>query len=218
MKIKDFFLTLVLSATGMSAFAQKVPFAEEIKAFKHQDSLSMPKPGGLLFIGSSSIRKWDDLAQRFADKPIIRRGVGGSELWQWVKYYGPDLIYPYQAKKIFIYVGENDINSGRSAQTVYDDFVTLYGMIKEHSPKSEIIFMSIKESPSRAKTYAEVLKTDSLIANFLKGKKNTSYVDVNTVLFDSTGRPDSTLFQSDMLHLKSEGYDRWEKAIKKYVK
>lgn len=218
MKVKYIFFSLLLTLTAPRIFAQSIPFAEEIKAFKHQDSLAMPKPGGLLFIGSSSIRKWDDLQKRFADKPIIQRGVGGSQLWQWVKYYGPDLIYPYKAKKIFIYAGENDISAGRTPENVYQDFVTLYGMLKEHSPNAEIYFLSLKESPSRAKTYTQALEANRLIAAYIKDKKKTHFIDVNTVLFDTNGQPDTTLFLKDMLHLNSKGYDRWQQAIEKFVK
>ena len=77
MKLK---LTLLLIAFTFAAkvFAQSgFPFDNEIRDFNHQDSLSFPKPNGILFIGSSSIRKWTDLEKRFSNSPIIRRGVGG---------------------------------------------------------------------------------------------------------------------------------------------
>ncbi len=35
----------------------------------------MPAPGGILFIGSSSIRMWNDLERRFPEAPIIKRGL-----------------------------------------------------------------------------------------------------------------------------------------------
>jgi len=219
MKIKLLLLTVCLLA-GRSVFAQQgFPFDDEIRAFKHQDSLSFPKPGGMLFIGSSSIRKWTDLEQRFAGKPIIRRGVGGSELSQWVKYYMPYVVYPYHPAKIFIYAGENDIAAGRSAKSVQADFITLWKMIRMHLPSAKIYFMSIKLSPSRAKYYNEVNLADELIRGYLAGKPNSRYIDVNTALLQKkTAFPDSTLFGPDYLHLNPRGYDRWEKVLKKYVK
>src|SRR2546430_3429957 len=100
MKLK---LTLLCVAFIVSAktFAQNgFPFDNEIRGFKHEDSLSFPKPNGILFIGSSSIRKWTDLEQRFSGKPIIRRGVGGCEISQLVKYYTPYILFPYHPRKI----------------------------------------------------------------------------------------------------------------------
>src|SRR5438270_8192786 len=95
MKLKLLLLT-ILSIGSLTTFAQSgFPFDNEIRTFKHQDSLKFPKPNGILFIGSSSIRKWTDLEQRFARKPIIRRGVGGCEISQLVKYYTPYILFPY---------------------------------------------------------------------------------------------------------------------------
>src|ERR1700748_1634845 len=122
MRTKLVFLLLFLAFTT-PVFAQHgFPFDNEIRDFKHQDSLSFPKPNGILFIGSSSIRKWTDLEKRFADKPIIRRGVGGCELWQLVDYYTPYILFPYHPRKIFIYAGENDINAGKPADSVTNNF------------------------------------------------------------------------------------------------
>src|SRR5437588_10316695 len=110
MKIKLLFLFFLAFATGNDVHAQQgFPFANEILAFKHHDSISFPPKNGILFIGSSSIRLWSDLEQRFPDKPIIKRGVGGCELWHIVDYYTPYILFPYQPRKIFIYAGENDI-------------------------------------------------------------------------------------------------------------
>ena len=218
MKLK---LTLLLIAVTFcaNAFAQKgFPFDDEIRDFKHQDSLSFPKPDGILFIGSSSIRKWTDLSQRFADKPIIRRGVGGCELSQVVKYYTPYILFPYHPYKIFIYAGENDIAAGNSADSVFHDFKTLWAMINKNLPGTKIYFMSIKPSPSRVKYLPVMIKANQMIAAYLKGKPNSMFVDVDEVLYKpGTKMSDSTLYESDYLHLNSKGYDRWQKVLTPYV-
>lgn len=216
-KIFLLFAGILFSA---NVFAQKgFPFDNEIRAFKHQDSLNFPKTDGILFIGSSSIRKWTDLEQRFPNEPIIRRGVGGCELWQVVDYYTPYILFPYHPRKIFIYAGENDIAAGRSAQFVADEFAELWNMIHGKLPKASIYFMAIKPSPIRAKYLAEVDKANALIKAWLKGKPQSMFIDVGTVIYKpGTTAPDSTLFQSDYLHLNSKGYDKWQKALQPYVK
>ncbi len=217
--MKKLLIVLVLAAAAMHSYAQKgFPFDNEILAFTHQDSISFPPKNGILFIGSSSIRKWTDLPQRFAGKPIILRGVGGCELWQIVDYYTPYILFPYHPRKIFIYAGENDIAAGKSAKFVFEEFAKLWQMINKQLPDATIYFMSIKQSPSREKTYAEVIKADELIKNYLANKPNSTYIDVNTVIFKAgTTRPDSALFQSDYLHLNSKGYDKWQSVLEPYV-
>ncbi len=44
------------------------------------DRESPPAPGGVLFVGSSSIRMWDTLARDFPGVPVVRRGFGGSAM------------------------------------------------------------------------------------------------------------------------------------------
>jgi hypothetical protein len=219
MKLK---LTLLFIAFTFAAntFAQSgFPFDNEIRDFKRQDSLSFPKPNGILFIGSSSIRKWTDLEKRFPHAPIIRRGVGGCELSQLVKYYTPYILFPYHPRKIFIYAGENDIAAGETADSVYHNFQKLWVSIREKLPSAKIYFMSIKASPVRAKFRATVDKANELIIAYLKGKPNSLFIDMNTSIFKHpTTQPDSSLFEHDYLHLNTSGYDRWQKVLEPYVK
>jgi hypothetical protein len=203
-----------------NVFAQQgFPFADEIRAFKHQDSLNFPKPDGILFIGSSSIRLWDDLEQRFAGKPIIKRGVGGSQLNQLVDYFTPFILFPYHPRKIFIYAGENDIADGKSARFVADEFAKLWTMIHQQLPRTRIYFMSIKPSPVRAKHYADVAQANALIKTYLKNKPQSHYIDLVTVINKpGTNSPDSSLFKPDYLHLNPRGYDKWQSVLKPMVK
>ncbi len=219
MKLK-FLLAALAALFALQVHAQSgFPFDKEVQAFQKQDSLHKPIPGGILFIGSSSIRLWDDLEQRFAGKPVIKRGLGGSELWQWVQYYTPYMVFPYSPKKIFIYAGENDIAAGRPAADVAGSFEKLWTMIHDKLPKADIYFLSIKPSPSRAKFLNEVNKANALIKQSIAAKPKTTYVDVSTpILKPTTAQPDSSLFKGDYLHLNADGYDRWEKVLKPYVK
>ena len=218
MRTKLLLLFLGMAVCTQLQAQQGFPFADEIRAFKHQDSASFPPKDGILFIGSSSIRKWTDLEQRFAGKPIIRRGVGGCELWQIVDFYTPYIIFPYHPRKIFIYAGENDIAAGKSAVFVFDKFQKLYEMIKKQLPGATVYFMSIKPSPSRAKYFAVVHKANELIKKYLVNKPNSSFIDVGAVILKANSTvPDSALFQSDMLHLNRKGYDKWQEVLAPFV-
>lgn len=216
-KLFLFFLGLFFS---IHVFGQQgFPFGNEIRAFKHQDSLDFPKPNGILFIGSSSIRKWTDLEHRFPAAYIIRRGVGGCELWQIVDYYTPYILFPYHPRKIFIYAGENDIAAGRTGKFVADEFKNLCEMIRQKLPDADIYYMSIKPSPSRIRFFAEVDDANDRIKSYLKNKPKEHYVDVATVIYEpGTTVPDGSLFEADYLHLNNKGYDKWQKVLAPYVK
>jgi len=218
MKIKLLLLFLGIAISTSLRAQTDFPFDNEIRAFKQQDSLKTPPKDGILFIGSSSIRKWTDLESRFPNEPIIRRGVGGCELWQVVDYYTPYIMFPYKPHKIFIYAGENDIAGGKTGKFVFEEFQKLWGMIRRKLPNTTIYFMSVKPSPSRAKFIGEVNIANDLIRKYLKNKKNSIYIDVSTVLFkQGTTTADNSLFEADLLHLNKTGYDRWQKVLEPFV-
>jgi hypothetical protein len=219
MKLKlSILLAGILFCTKLSA-QQSFPYDSEIRAFKHQDSLSFPKPGGILFIGGTSIRLWDELEQRFPGVPIIKRGVGGSELSDLVKYYTPYILFPYKPRKIFIYAGENDVFGGKSIPIVLNEFVQLFSMIRKELPEADVYFLSIKYNPSRI-TFSPLFdQANQAIKSYLKDKRKGHYLDVNTVLLKpGTSIPDSTMFKSDNLHLNQQGYDQWQKVIAPFIK
>ncbi|RYU90322.1 hypothetical protein EWM62_12400 [Mucilaginibacter terrigena] len=219
MKLK-LLLFFVLATAGITAKAQTgFPFDNEIRDYKHQDSISMPAKNGILFIGSSSIRKWTDLEKRFSDKPIIRRGVGGCTIEQLVDYFTPYIMYPYHPRKIFIYAGDNDIAAGKTGKFTAREFYKLWAMIRQNLPGAEVYFMAIKLSPSRAKFFPEFKKANALIRDFIKTRKNAHYVDVSSALLNpATHQSDPSLFESDMLHLNSKGYDKWQAVLQPFLK
>jgi hypothetical protein len=219
MKAKLILLFLSICISTQLHAQTGFPFDNEIREFKHQDSLKFPPKNAILFIGSSSIRKWTDLEQRFVKEPIIRRGVGGCELWQVVDYYTPYILFLYHPRKIFIYAGENDIAAGKSGKFVFEEFQKLWEMINKKLPDATIYFMSIKPSPSRAKFFPEVEIANKLVKNYLSNKPNSTFIDVSTVILKkNTTVSDSSLFESDLLHLNNKGYDKWQAVLEPYVK
>ncbi|WP_223676341.1 hypothetical protein [Novilysobacter selenitireducens] len=58
----------------------------DIAAFEASDRHSPPPEGGVVFVGSSSIRMWDTLARDFPEAGVINRGFGGSRVRDSVHY------------------------------------------------------------------------------------------------------------------------------------
>jgi hypothetical protein len=217
LKLTLFFIAFVFCANLYGQAA--IPFANEVKAFKHQDSLNFPKPNSVLFIGASSIRKWTDLEQRFPGVPIIKRGVGGSELWQWVQYYMPDLVFAYHPRKIFLYAGENDMAVGKKTlDETFAAFTKFYAMMRAQLPDVEFYWLAQKASPSRPKFIAKGIELNNMVKIYIANKPKNTYIDLATPILNEKMQPDSSLFVKDMLHLNSKGYDKWQAVLQEYVK
>src|SRR5580698_5731015 len=53
---------------------------KEIAAYEVADRKNPPAKGGILFIGSSTVRLWKTLAEDYPDHKVINRGFGGTEI------------------------------------------------------------------------------------------------------------------------------------------
>lgn len=213
-------LTLCFITGAFSgAFGQsQLPFADEIQSFKHQDSLKFPEAQGILFVGSSSFRKWTDIQNYFPGYKIINRGFGGSSIPDLLTY-ADDIIFPYQAKQIVIYCGENDLaaSDSVSAKLVFSRFKQLFMLIRAKLPAIPIVFISIKPSPSRKKLMPKMKAANNLIKRYLRSSRHTAYVDVYHKMLSKKGAPRQELFTDDNLHMNSKGYALWKKIITPYL-
>ena len=86
------FLFSFLTCEGTGKLQNSEQWEEAIVAFESQDRKSPPSSGGVLFIGSSTIRKCDSLSEDFPNKNVINRGFGGSKIPDSIK---TEIIDPY---------------------------------------------------------------------------------------------------------------------------
>ena len=187
----------------------------DMQRFEAADAQSPPPRGGVLFIGSSSIRFWDTLAQDFPGVPVINRGFGGSELRD-STWYADRIILPYAPRQILIYAGDNDLNAGRTPQQLRADFIAFVERVRRDLPKAKIAYISNKPSPSRAQLLPVQRAANTLIAAEAK-RLGVDYIDIFTPMLDASGQPDESLFIEDLLHMNRAGYVIWQRAIAPYL-
>ena len=217
LKIVTAFLFLLISFTNLQA-QKHSPFYDEIQQFKKHDSVHFPPLHAILFVGSSSFRKWEDVQSYFPAETIINRGFGGSELTDVIRYAN-DIIFPYHPKQIVIYAGENDLaySDTVTAKIVLSRVVTLFNLIRSSMPMVPIIYVSIKPSPSRENLMPKMEQANKLIKQFLQSKKNAVFIDVYHKMLGKNGKPMADIFIEDSLHMNAKGYTIWQKLIEPYL-
>lgn len=194
------------------------PFWGEIAAFKKQDSIRKPPAGAILFVGSSTFRKWTSLSADFPGYTLINRGFGGSTLPDVIRY-AKDIIFPYHPKQIFIYCGDNDlaVSDSVSAQVVFRRWVQLYELIRSHLDKVDIMFVSIKPSPSRERLMRRMEEANDLIRDFMAKYNHATFIDVYHRMLTPQGHADESLFIEDKLHMNAKGYALWQQLLQPYL-
>jgi lysophospholipase L1-like esterase len=189
-----------------------------LEAFAAADLRQAPQPGGVLFVGSSSIRLWNDLETSFADQPVvIKRGFGGSQLLDCVKLVNR-LVLPYKPRLVVVYAGENDIAEGATPQQVAERFTAFVQAVKADLPGSRIAYVSIKPSPLRAGLMPQVREANELIQSYSQTEPQLDFIDVYSLMLDASGQPRAELFSSDRLHMNAEGYALWRSVIASRLK
>jgi lysophospholipase L1-like esterase len=210
-------LVFCLALEGAQAQQNEPPFWNEIQAFKKQDKKQMPPKNAILFVGSSSIRMWDQLEEMFPEQQVINRGFGGSTLLDLQRSL-PDIVLPYEPKQIVIYAGENDIATGTvQAQEVLQRFKEVFQEIRQEIPQVPIVFVSIKPSPSRIEYKPIMKEANKLIRQYLEEEPKTAYVDVYSPMLLPNGKPRPDIFIQDSLHLNNKGYQIWQKQLSPYL-
>jgi len=176
-----------------------------------------PHPkGALLFVGSSSIRMWE-LKSSFPKQKTINHGFGGSELEDSL-YFADRIIIPHAPAMVLLYAGDNDINKGKTANRVVDDYKKFIAKIHATLPKTRIIFLPIKPSLSRWEKWPEMKKANLAIQDLSKKNPLLVYLDTATPMLGDDGKPMPDLFKKDGLHLNNKGYQIWNKVVKNLLK
>ncbi|UYB51557.1 SGNH/GDSL hydrolase family protein [Xanthomonas sp. AM6] len=190
---------------------------EDMARFAQADAAHPPKPGGVLFVGSSSIRFWQSLASDFPGVDTLNRGFGGSEIRD-STWYADRIVVPYKPRLIVFYAGDNDLNSGRSPQQLRADFLAFVARVRRDLPGVRIAYIAIKPSPARAALLPKVAEANGLIRKAAAGLKQVEFIDVYTPMLGKDGQPRAELFGPDHLHMNAAGYALWRDIVRPYLK
>lgn len=168
----------------------------------------------LLFAGSSSIRKWNDIDKYFPEYNVINNGFGGSQFSDLIYFYDK-LIGKYNPDIIFIYEGDNDIAYGKKPSEILKDAKTLLSKVRKDFKDIPVVFISVKPSIKRWELNKKYIATNKKLAKLCKKEKNVWYIDVWDIMLDKNGKLKKDLFLEDGLHMNAEGYNLWKDVINK---
>jgi lysophospholipase L1-like esterase len=192
-------------------------FEPEIRAFEASDRASPPPPGGVVFVGSSSIKNWTSVAADFPDLSVLNRGFGGSTMAD-VVHYADRVVLPYRPRLIVLYAGDNDLAEGRTPDQVVADYRTFVGKVRSRLPATRVVYVSIKPSPSRRAYMDRAREANGRIRSEMAGDTLQTYVDVFTPMLNAGGQPKPELFLADSLHMNRAGYRLWRGLLQLVVR
>jgi lysophospholipase L1-like esterase len=189
---------------------------KEIAAYEQADRDAPPPKGGILFIGSSTIRRWKTLAADFPDHKVINRGFGGSEIVD-ATHFADRLIFPHEPKQIFLRAGGNDIHAGRPPAEVARDFVDFVRVVHGRLPRTEILFIGLSPAPARWGEGDKNRELNRIVRKAALSLPRVGYVDAAEISLGPDGQARPELFVEDRLHFSPEGYKLLAQRVRPFL-
>ncbi|MCK0160264.1 GDSL-type esterase/lipase family protein [Allomuricauda sp. F6463D] len=207
-----FILFLIFSVTAQA----QLPFEKEVQQIKQRnDSLWESSKETIVFTGSSSIRFWNDIQERFPQHQVLNTGFGGSQFSD-LEHYLDELILNYNPVKVFIYEGDNDVFAKKKPKKIMQLAENILDTLKQKKPDMEIVLISAKPSISRWKFRGKYRRLNRKLHKLASETKGIDYVDVWYPMLDKR-KVKQDIFIEDGLHMNTKGYDIWYDVIKNYM-
>jgi len=216
-------LTLVAQREAPPTVASRVAVPPEsweaiIAKFEAADRQSPPAQNAIVFIGASSIVRWN-LPEYFPElgAKAINRGFGGSVVADSV-YYADRIVIPYKPRIVVFYAGDNDVETPATAEQIAAGFTKFDQKVHAALPETKIIFISIKPSIRRWAFMDKIRGANGLVKDYIGKHKNLEFVDIVPQMIGADGKPRPELLVADGLHMTPEGYKIWTAALRPHLK
>ena len=213
------FLFLLIQCSPLKQYPKSsyVWASPEIEHFRTLNKIDAPD-NALLFLGSSSIRLWETLAQDMAPYPVIQRGYGGAHLRDAI-FFTDALLGDYQPAMIIGFIA-NDIKGDpqdESPAKVKRLFKFFLKQIRARHPETPFLWVEITPTKSRWAQWEEIKVVNQKIKAYCEKTPHLYFVETADAFLTKEGLPRTELFIEDQLHLNPQGYNLWSSIIKKEI-
>jgi hypothetical protein len=184
------------------------PFAADIAAFADDT----PPTGGLLAVGSSTIRRWRTFQRSLSAFDPLQRGIGGARLTDLIQHQG-SLLHASAPAGLLLFAGTNDIADGRSVEAVLQAWRCLaQGVLSQ--PHTPILYtIGITPTPARWALWESAAAFNAEVARLSALHPRLRYIDSPAPFLATGSPPSASLFVEDGLHLSEAGYQLFTDSV-----
>jgi hypothetical protein len=191
---------------------------KDIQALEALDKEETDPEDAILFIGSSSIRRWKTIQEDMKPWPVIRRGYGGAKFSD-LAVFVDRLVSPHDVRAIAVFVA-NDISGkekDKSPEEVRDLYDYVVKRIKKIHPQAHVFCIAITPTSSRFKAWPEIQRLNKLLEMYSQQDEHLHFISTEKEYLGGDGKPMDELFVGDLLHLNDKGYGVWAEIIKSHL-
>lgn len=166
---------------------------------------SMHQSRPVVFVGSSILAQWTDLAAQLAPLPVLNRAVGGTLTQDQLDRF--DLTFETAAPAAVVYYcGSNDLKAGLDPDGIADRFIAFDTRVRHTFSEAALVFLSSIRAPDRRAWWDRVDRYNALARAHCEATLGRYYFDLGPTLQDADGEPIAHFFQEDHLHLRPLAY------------
>lgn len=188
---------------------------DDIARFEQLDAETDDPADAIFFLGSSSIRRWDDITSDMAPWPVVRRGYGGASYLD-VHHYAPRLMAAHRPRAVVLFAG-NDIKGDprdRTPEEVADLCQRLVPLVRAGDPQRPVLFVEVTPTPERMHLWPQLKMANDLVKALCERTEGVHWIATRDIYLVD-GEPVPTLFGPDNLHQNAAGYAAWSARIKR---
>lgn len=215
---------LILSIFSILSFGIGIFFAYSYITFEPKVITKKIVLGGenIVFLGDSITEQYD-LEKYYANMSIVNSGISGNTTDDILSNMY-ERVYRYNPTKVILLIGVNDLGSGKTVDSVYQNILKIISEIKENRPSTKIYVESIYPiNDSTNEKIEKICVNNKDISELNKKLKNhfvnndVEYIDINEKLKDDDGRL-KLEYTKDGLHITELGYSKITKILLPYLK
>jgi hypothetical protein len=191
-------------------------WSQDIETLEQRDVVQRDPEEAILFIGSSSIRRWDTIEIDMAPYQVVQRGYGGAK-YSDLAVFAKRLIDPHEYNALVVFVA-NDVqgkSGDHSPQQVEECARYIVEVSRKHQPQAPVFFIEITPTRKRFSAWPFIRKVNTRLQKLSLSTPATYFIPTADHFLDPSGNPRDELFVDDQLHLNGEGYKKWSILIRR---
>ena len=189
-------------------------WSQDIETLEQRDVVQRDPEDAILFIGSSSIRRWDTIEIDMRPYQVVQRGYGGAKYTD-LAVFAKRLIHPHEYIALVVFVA-NDVQGkpeDHSPEQVEECARYIAGVSRKHRPQAPVFFIEITPTRKRFPAWPFIRKVNTRLQKLSLSTPATYFIPTADHFLDPSGNPRDELFVDDQLHLNSDGYKKWSILI-----
>ncbi len=169
----------------------------------------------ILFVGSSSIRRWESIAIDMAPYRPIERGYGGAK-YSDLAVFAERIIQAHVYRGLVVFVA-NDIVGKKEDHTpeqVEQWARHIVNVSHKHRPGAPVFLIEVTPTESRFAAWDKIRLSNERLRELALTTPDTYFIATADRYLTPKGMPRPELFVEDKLHLSEEGYKLWGSIIR----